>query len=196
MGKSMNIGVGGVARRVVQPHVGVGGVARAVKNGYIGVGGVARRFFGHDYTVTFQILGTDNQYRTLNDSYSAPDGGAWRFYLDSTGTRQTTDNPHRAVVDISGELGGRTVTLTARRTATNIVDDEDIDAAKAVCWGSDGELIASEQTYFTAGSYQQYTFTLPDEAKTMRLGVWLASAGTAQIELEITDLEIAGEVLI
>ena len=48
MGKSVYIGVGGVARKVKNIYIGINGVARRVKKAYIGVGGVARCFYSTD----------------------------------------------------------------------------------------------------------------------------------------------------
>lgn len=45
MGKSVYMGVGGVAKKVKSMYIGVGGVARKVKKAWIGVGGVAKLFW-------------------------------------------------------------------------------------------------------------------------------------------------------
>lgn len=190
---SLERGVAGVAREVTAAERGVAGVARKITHAERGVSGVARRFFNRGYSRKFLLLGTDNTGRVLNDAFYGADGAAWRFYLNSTGTTTTTNNPHRAVVDITGNLGGKTVEITAKRTATNIVDDPDIDAAKAVWWGEDGSITEASQKQFYNAEHETYTFTLPGDAVALRIGVWLASARTAQIELVVTELKIDGE---
>lgn len=45
MGKGLNIGVAGIARKGKKVYIGISGVARKVKKMYIGINGIARLFF-------------------------------------------------------------------------------------------------------------------------------------------------------
>jgi len=82
MAKGAFVGVGGVARKVVQPYIGVGGVARKVVAAYVGENGIARQWWPSETSrygillnwATF-VVHTDDEGQTYTTSLSNTDGG-------------------------------------------------------------------------------------------------------------------------
>lgn len=189
------VNVNNVVRPVTKRYSVLNNVVRQVQKAYANVDGVARQYFGTGYKVVFATLGTNNTSRTLHESFAGPTSGGWRFYLDSTGTVTSTSNPHRAVVTITGDIGGKEVKMTAKTVANDIYESfTHYDIAKATWWKSGGDPTTSQT--FMSDTEETKIWTLPDDVDTLRIGVWLGSEGRAQIEMIVSELEISGEKII
>lgn len=51
MAKQINIGVGGITKKVKKVHASIGGVVKEMKKGVCGVGGVVKEFFNSEFVI-------------------------------------------------------------------------------------------------------------------------------------------------
>lgn len=67
MAKQINVGVGGVVKKVKEVPLGIGGVVKKAKSGKCGIGGVVKTFFESELV----LYDTGTQYYTINNTSSA-----------------------------------------------------------------------------------------------------------------------------
>lgn len=99
MAKQINIGVGGVVKKVKEVPIGIGGVVKKAKKGVCGIGGVVKEFFNSSYELYDNGVanGTTFSYFTNYSSFYAEDAGSY-FNCRTTSSVGTNGNSTRQFV--------------------------------------------------------------------------------------------------
>ena len=162
MAKQINLGIGGVVKTVKGVYAGVGGVVKTVKSGKCGIGGAVKTFF--ENTI---ITSVTNRYGSNYTTISAT----------STMLKITTTSSSRhGYLDIYGDFGGKSVTITG------------YEGSSATGWfrwydssGTELDAVDLDRT--------NYTFTLDSGTTQITLDVYPSSSGDRYIYFTIFEID-------
>lgn len=191
MAKQINVGVGGVVKKVKEVPFSIGGVIKKAKKGVCGVGGVVKTFFGTAYTTDYGYNTGASDNVTVYDSFVGVDGETIRIYADYKGIGSSNSNGRTHWFDVMNNmdtLGGKSfkcdysITNYSAFSGTVQIRQYDADGNELV----DKELSGS-------GSY---SVTLNSNTTRIRFRLWMGGQSSRRTETVVfSNITIAGKSL-
>lgn len=107
MAKQINVGVGGVVKKVKEVPIGIGGVVKKAKKGVCGIGGVVKEFFTSGLNLSITVT-NDNEGKIRFGNIF----GNKKFYLNTGGK-------NRASIRIYGDFAGKKISISTGHDTDN-----------------------------------------------------------------------------